>query len=126
MAAPNPKPVIHQLAIEPLFESLAAHEKLYAHHLSKAAWNGSKILMRQVSPESPAIANFIVSLYRACQGQWSQIANETGVTSEELDEFLDYSAQFFCNMGNFYVGLLIPSQSPGRGCRASNTVLGVW
>ncbi|KAH6626644.1 dipeptidyl peptidase III [Chaetomium sp. MPI-SDFR-AT-0129] len=102
MAANNQKPVIHQLAIKPLFDSLTAREKLYAHHLSKAAWGGGKILMRQVSPEGPAIANFILSLYRACQGQWKQLADRTGVSAQELDGMLDYSAQFFCNMGNFY------------------------
>lgn len=103
MDANNQKPIIHQLAIKPLFDSLTTREKLYAHHLSKAAWNGGKILMRQVSPEGSAIANFIISLYRACQGQWKQLASQTGVSEQELDEFLDYSAQFFCNMGNFYV-----------------------
>ncbi|KAK4141234.1 peptidase family M49-domain-containing protein [Dichotomopilus funicola] len=96
MATGNPKPIIHQLAIKPLFDGLTAREKLYAHHLSKAAWNDGKILMRQVSEEGPAIANVILSLYRACQGQWKQLANQTGVSAQELDGFLDYSAQFFC------------------------------
>ncbi len=66
MAAASPKAVIHQLAIKPIFDRLTRREKLYAHHLSKAAWYGSRILMRQVSPEGPAIFDFIISLHTGC------------------------------------------------------------
>lgn len=105
MASASSKPVIHQLAIKPVFERLSQREKLYAHHLSKAAWSGTRILMRQVSPEGPAIFDFIMSLYEACEGQWDKLAERTAVSSDELNEFLDYSARFLCNMGNFYASI---------------------
>jgi len=51
--------MIHQLQIKPIFDALDPREKLYAHYLARAAWHGSRIIMRQVSPESPDIFDFI-------------------------------------------------------------------
>jgi dipeptidyl-peptidase-3 len=59
---------VHQLAIKPIFDALEPREKLYVHYLARAAWHGSKIIMRQVSPESPGIFDFIMDLYHACGG----------------------------------------------------------
>jgi dipeptidyl-peptidase-3 len=97
--------MIYQLVIKPLFDRLTTQEKLYAHYMSKAAWYGSRILWQQTSPEGPLIFDFVIALYRACDGQWARLADESGVTPDELDEFLNYSALFLSNMGNFYVML---------------------
>jgi dipeptidyl-peptidase-3 len=71
---------IHQLEIKPIFDRLQVREKLYAHHLARAAWHGSRITMRQVSPESPAIFNFIADLYRAYDGQWETLVEQCSIT----------------------------------------------
>ncbi|KAL7919267.1 peptidase family M49 domain-containing protein [Trichoderma austrokoningii] len=93
---------IHQLKIKTIFDALGERDKLYAHHLARAAWHGSRIIMRQVSPESPDIFDFIMDLYRACDGKWNTLVTQCNITPEELASFLEYAAMFLCNLGNFY------------------------
>lgn len=59
--------------------------------------------MRQVSPESPDIFDFIMELYRACSGDWNTLVTECNILLEELEAFLEYAGMFLCNLGNLYV-----------------------
>lgn len=95
---------IHQLKIKPIFDALEKREKFYAHYLARAAWHGSRIIMRQVSPEGPGIFDFIMDLYHACGGKWEILVAQCNITCGELASFLEYAAMFLCNLGNFYVG----------------------
>jgi dipeptidyl-peptidase-3 len=65
---PPPGAVLHQLAVKPIFAALKPRDKFYAHYMARAAWHGSRIVMRQVSPENPDIFDFIIDLYHACGG----------------------------------------------------------
>lgn len=49
------------LEVNPILETLEKTDKLYAHHMARAAWHGSRIILRQVSAESPVIFDFIRS-----------------------------------------------------------------
>jgi dipeptidyl-peptidase-3 len=102
---PSPGATVYQLVVGPVFHRLEPREKLYAHHLARAAWHGSRIVMRQVSPESPDIFDFIMDLHRACDGQWNTLLTQCHITAEELDSFLEYAGMFLCNLGNFYVSV---------------------
>ncbi|KAL6822020.1 peptidase family M49 domain-containing protein [Trichoderma sp. SZMC 28015] len=93
---------IHQLKVKTIFDALDERDKLYAHHLARAAWHGSRIIMRQVSPESTDIFDFIMDLYDACGGKWDTLVAEYNIAPEELTSFLEYAAMFLCNLGNFY------------------------
>ena len=62
------------LAIKPHFDALKAKEKKYAHYISRAAFSGTRINLRQVSPESEAIYDFILGLHKACNGTLHLIA----------------------------------------------------
>ncbi|KAI0885173.1 dipeptidyl peptidase III [Annulohypoxylon maeteangense] len=93
---------IYKLGIAPLFDRLSEREKRYGHFLSRAAWCGTRIILRQVSPESIDIFDFILELYKSCDGDWNQISETGGVTEEDLDGFLDYAANFLSNIGNYY------------------------
>ena len=62
-------PTIVPLAIKPHFEALNDKEKKYAHYISRAAWSGTRINLRQVSAESEAIYDFILTLHKSCNGK---------------------------------------------------------
>ena len=61
-------PSVVPLAIKPHFEALSDNEKKYAHYISRASFAGTRINLRQVSPESEAIYDFILALHRNCNG----------------------------------------------------------
>ena len=98
---------IHRMEVAQAFRKLSLREQLYAHHLSKAAWSGSRIILRQVSPESNPIFDLIMQLYEICkhrfQGQWHGFADACKVPQAEMDAFLRYAATFLSNVGNFFV-----------------------
>ncbi|KAK4452742.1 peptidase family M49-domain-containing protein [Podospora aff. communis PSN243] len=94
---------IFRLAVGPQFQKLTEREKRYAHHMSRAAWFGTRIILEQVSPESPGIFDFILELHRECAGNWGSLLTLTrGVESEELRRFLTYAATFLSNIGNYF------------------------
>lgn len=69
--------------------------------LSRAAFEGTRVTLRQVSPESEPIYDLILALYGACNGDWSSLAQKTQVSDEHLRFFLEYAAQFLGNCGNY-------------------------
>ncbi|KAH9909743.1 dipeptidyl peptidase III [Xylariomycetidae sp. FL2044] len=99
MAAP---PQVYRLGIASLFDSLSGQEKRYAHYMSRAAWSGTRIILRQVSPESPAIFDFILELRRYCDGNWQLLSETDGLSDEDIRSFLEYAATFLSNVGNYY------------------------
>ena len=66
-----------------------------------ASWAGTRICLRQVSPESEHIYDMIVELHRHCNGSWKLLSKSSGLSHQELDHFLNYAAQFLGNNGNF-------------------------
>ncbi|OTB11462.1 hypothetical protein K445DRAFT_77692 [Daldinia sp. EC12] len=93
---------IYKLGIGPLFDRLSTEEKLYSHYLSRAAWSGARIILRQVSPESIGIFEFILELHESCDGDWNQFNETYGITVEDLEAFLEFAATFLSNIGNYY------------------------
>ncbi|PGH30904.1 dipeptidyl-peptidase III [[Emmonsia] crescens] len=94
-------PTVVRLEIKPHFEALDDKQKRYAHFISRAAFQGTRITLRQVSPESEPIYDLIISLHRACNGDWNSLAQKTGVSAENLRFFLEYAAQFLGNCGSY-------------------------
>ncbi|RYP89132.1 hypothetical protein DL769_000180 [Monosporascus sp. CRB-8-3] len=92
---------VFKLGIEAQFGRLTDREKRYAHHLARSAWFGTRIILRQVSPESSAIFDFILELYRTCSGNWGSLIGPD-VSSEDLQRLLTYAATFLSNLGNYY------------------------
>ncbi|PWY87059.1 dipeptidyl peptidase III [Aspergillus sclerotioniger CBS 115572] len=91
----------YQFSIKDVFDGLTDKEKLYAHHLSQAAWAGSRIIMRQTSPEGTGIFDFIMELHKACQGEWTKLSQQFEVSVEEVNSFLDYAGTFPSKLNNF-------------------------
>ncbi|KAK4506981.1 hypothetical protein PRZ48_000715 [Zasmidium cellare] len=94
-------PTVVPLAIKPHFEALSKQEKKYAHYISRAAFSGTRINLRQVSPESEPIYDFILALHKSCNGDWKKLQSQAGVSDEDLKHFLSYAAQFIGNTGNY-------------------------
>ena len=68
----------------------------------RAAFLGTRITLRQVSPESEPIYDLIISLYRASNnGDWKGLAEKANVSAQDLQYFLEYAAQFLGNCGNY-------------------------
>jgi len=86
-----------------LLDSLTRDERLYAHYMARAAWSGTRIILRQVSPESTTIFDFIVELHRACGGRWPELQERAGVSERDMRKFLEYAALFLQNLGNYFV-----------------------
>jgi len=119
--ADNP-PTIVPLVIKEHFDALGPNEQSYAHYISRACFAGTRIVLRQVSPESESIYDFIVALHNSCggmliipnrrrflydvanlifQGDYSKVKEQTGVSDEDLTLYLGYAAQVLGNAGNY-------------------------
>lgn len=61
--------------------------------------------MRQVSPESPLIFDFILELYASCSGNWDSLA-DSDTSAAEVHQLLTYAATFLSNVGNYYVRVM--------------------
>ncbi|KAK5110374.1 hypothetical protein LTR62_006082 [Meristemomyces frigidus] len=94
-------PTVVPLAIRPHFEALDERAKKYAHYLSRASFAGTRVNLRQVSPESEGIYDFILVLHKSCGGDWQALGQKAGLSSNDLKHFLSYAAQFLGNTGNY-------------------------
>ncbi|RVX71904.1 hypothetical protein B0A52_04303 [Exophiala mesophila] len=94
-------PTVVRLEIAPHFQALSPKQKRYAHHLSRAAFLGTRVTLAQVSPESPVIFDLILALHAAAGGDYKKLAAETSVSSQDATYWLEYSAQFLGNAGNY-------------------------
>ncbi|GAB7361026.1 hypothetical protein MBLNU230_g1067t1 [Neophaeotheca triangularis] len=94
-------PTIVPLSIKPHFEALNEREQKYAHFISRASHAGTRINLRQVSPESEGIFDFILALHRSVEGDWSQLQKSAGISGQDLNHFLNYAGQFIGNAGNY-------------------------
>jgi dipeptidyl-peptidase-3 len=67
----------------------------------RSAFTGMRITLRQTSPESESIYDFIIELYKASNGDWKSLQEKAGISDEALQYFLEYAAMFLGNCGNY-------------------------
>ncbi|KAF2650592.1 dipeptidyl peptidase III [Lophiostoma macrostomum CBS 122681] len=96
--------VIRSLKVKDVFGRLTEKEKLYAHHMSRAAWPGTRIILQHVSPETTHIFDLIMELHKSCHGDWTFLLDDQDDPEnlEHLRCFLRYAALFLSNIGNYY------------------------
>lgn len=92
------KAPVCRLEVKTHFELLTEKEKRYAHHISRASHWGTRVVLRQVSPEAESIYDLILEIEKATAGNFESIE---GVSAEDLTFFLEYAAQFLSNGGNY-------------------------
>ncbi|SAM03646.1 hypothetical protein [Absidia glauca] len=92
------------LEAKPFFESLDNKQKLYAHYMSRAAFEGTRIIITQTNPRAEAIYDLILKVFSNKQGQLTnveQLKQRSQVSSEAFDNLLQYSGQFLGNLSNY-------------------------
>jgi dipeptidyl-peptidase-3 len=67
----------------------------------RACFAGTRVVLRQVSPESEGIYDFIIKLHKHYKGDWKKVGQDAKISEGELKAFLDYAAQFLGNTGNY-------------------------
>ena len=101
--ADSDAPIIN-LSAKKHFQALTTNEaKLYAHHLSKASFWGSRVVLRSVSPESETIYDLILSIHHSLGEPGN---NEEYLKAFDSDDqlvifYLEYASQFLSNLGNY-------------------------
>ncbi|KDR10566.1 dipeptidyl peptidase 3 [Zootermopsis nevadensis] len=99
---PNDQPVVELDCVE-AFKGLTAKEKLYAHYLSQASWNGGLIVLVQTSPESPLVFVLLRKLFSAqpISELKKSLLQDQVVTVDEFQALLVYTSGIFTNSGNY-------------------------
>ncbi|XP_069950388.1 dipeptidyl peptidase 3 isoform X1 [Cherax quadricarinatus] len=99
---PLDTPILY-LKSEEAFAGLTSRERRYAHHLSRASWWGSFIVLCQTSPESPAIFSLLTRLFRSQPiDTLKEVAiGKAGFTEDEFKSLIVYYSGLTYNMGNY-------------------------
>jgi len=81
------------------FAGLSPQEQAYSHHISRASFYGSRICLRQASPWAEDIFDLFLNVFKGKNRD--ALKSTSGVSDEAWGHFLDYSAQFLSNLGDY-------------------------
>lgn len=84
------------------FDALTEAEKLYAHHLSRASFEGSLAVLLQVSAESPHLFALFQRIFHAQRpGDLRAAWKDAGVSDALAEAFVTFAASVMANSGNY-------------------------
>ncbi|GJN89397.1 hypothetical protein Rhopal_002377-T1 [Rhodotorula paludigena] len=100
------EPPVCSLNIADTFKALTKQEKLYAHHVGEASWAGARIIMRQTTQFSERLFDLLVATFSSAANpkqlaDLAQLKHKSGVSDDDWNAVLAYSAQVFSNLSNF-------------------------
>ncbi|KAF3917125.1 hypothetical protein ABW20_dc0107128 [Dactylellina cionopaga] len=126
------KAPVCRLEIKPHFDALSDKEKLYAHHISKASFAGTRVVLRQVSPESEPLFDLILTIAKKVDNDFSKLVDLCQVTEDEQVKFVEFAAQVLANLGNYksfgdqkFVPR-IPTETFGKIAGVSDESAAIW
>ncbi|KAI7882816.1 dipeptidyl peptidase III [Mucor mucedo] len=93
-----------RLEAKPFFETLDLKEKKYAHYMSRASFEGTRIIIAQTNPAAIAIYDMIIKTFSLQDGSMRDsdtLFQASGVSAETYEQFLQYAAQFLGNLSNY-------------------------
>ncbi|CDR47048.1 RHTO0S13e05182g1_1 [Rhodotorula toruloides] len=96
-------PPVCSLRIADSFKALTREEKLYAHYISQASWAGGRIIQRQTTPTAERLCDLVIATFSAAKGKAADLEAlkaKSGVSDEDWNELLAYSAQVLSNLSN--------------------------
>ncbi|EGW30568.1 uncharacterized protein SPAPADRAFT_143827 [Spathaspora passalidarum NRRL Y-27907] len=88
------------------FDALTTtNAKLYAHHLSRASFYGTRAVLRSVSPESEDIYDLILLIHELLNTpktneEYVKLLGDK-VSEQTITYYLEYASQFLGNVGNY-------------------------
>lgn len=83
------------------FAALSDREKLYAHWMNRAAWDGVAISFRQASAESPELLELLLGVWRTNRVDLRRATSRAGVSNEDWLRFEGYTVNVLNNAGNY-------------------------
>jgi dipeptidyl-peptidase-3 len=98
---------VSRLEVEGPFSQLTKKERFHIYYATKAAVACSRVVLKQVSPESSAIFDLVVALGNACNCNWQSLAISVGVEIKTVHQFLEYAARVLNSLGNYEACLLM-------------------
>ncbi|GAA6015297.1 hypothetical protein JCM10207_008940 [Rhodosporidiobolus poonsookiae] len=99
------EPPVCSLNIKDSFEHLSSKEKKYAHHLSRASWEGARIIMRQTTSSAEKLFDFLIATFSSSSdsqklADLATLQKKSGVSDEDWKAVLAYAAQVLSNLSN--------------------------
>ncbi|ORZ10408.1 dipeptidyl peptidase III [Absidia repens] len=92
------------LEAKPFFNSLNNKEKTYAHYMSRAAFEGTRIIIAQTNPAAEAIYDLVLKVFSKKQGELAdviELEKKSGVSPAAFEDLLQYVGQFLGNLSNY-------------------------
>ncbi|KZO99620.1 aflatoxin-detoxifizyme [Calocera viscosa TUFC12733] len=94
------------MAIGPAFSMLTDKEKLYAHWINRASWEGTRVIMNQWTPYAEKLYDlFVLALStpadKTKMGDLAKIKQASGVSEGDWTAFLEYVSQVLSNLVNY-------------------------
>ena len=94
---------MQNLEFREAWNTLTDQEKNYAYYMTKASWEGGKVVAYQFSYEAPALWCIFLAMFEDKNfEELEQRALASGVTQDEYDNFLAYVAGVYGNMSNYH------------------------
>ncbi|KAJ8589717.1 dipeptidyl-peptidase III [Rhizopogon salebrosus TDB-379] len=96
-------PPICRVEVAKSFSQLTPKEKLYVHYVGQASWAGARIIQEQWTPQALRLYDLLILTFSA-NGKLADLgalSQKSGLSSEDFDQVLQYSAQVLHNLVNY-------------------------